>query len=170
VSSALRATLSADGSSRARIFVDIAGRTFEEDLIAPPGVETNYAVLNEALATSSGRFAVWAMLEASARRQHDDAVAEATVVEARLFERYWNAETVAPSARGQLVKARVAQDADQIAAQLRIREAKEQLDMVAAGRKTIEKRGETLITISHNWRQEMQSRLQVRADQSRPTR
>ena len=168
MSDALRTTLAVDATRRMRAIVDIAGRTFEDDLIAPPGVGTNYEALNAALDASSGRFAIWAMLGAAARRQHDDAVAEALVTEAQLFERYWNEATVAPSARGQLVKARVNQDPVQLAATLRVREAKEQLEMVTAGRKTVEKRADSLITIATNWRTEMNSRLQVNAQRWRP--
>ena len=167
--SELRTTLAVDAARRIRIIADIAGRTFEEDLISPPGVESNYEALNAALNTSSGRFAVWALLEAAARRQHDDAQAEASVMEARLYEKYWGElDNIAPSARGKLVQARVTQDAEMRTAQERVRDAKEQLEMVTAGRKTIEKRGDTLITIAHNWRAEMGARLQVRADQWRP--
>lgn len=165
----LRTTLAIDNARRIRVSAEIAGRTFEDDLIQQPGVETNYEALNQALAESSGRFGIWALLEASAHRQFDDSVAEAAIIEARLFERYWNElVTVAATARAALVKAKVTQDADQIAAQTRVREAREQLGMVTAGRKTIEKRGESLLTIAHNFRAEMQSRLQVRANEWRP--
>jgi hypothetical protein len=145
-----------------KVQVQIGPRRFEEDLSGSVAAASNYVVMNEELAGNDGRFAVWAMLEVTARRLFDDAQADAERLDAQLYERYWGElSDVAASARGTLVKSRVTQDQTMIDMRLRVREAKEQLDTVSAGRKTIEKRGDYLIEVARNFRQEMQQRLSV---------
>ena len=49
------------------------------------------------------------------------------------------------------------------AAEAAVREAKADLELLIAGRKTMEQRRDSLLALASNWRQEQQSRIQLRA-------
>jgi hypothetical protein len=168
------------------VAVQIGDRRFEEDLAEQALIKPDIDSLNEALATNPGRFGEWAMLEALARTEHDGVLGQVAVVEtdvkdleAELYLKAttppdplpagWKSPTVdgakamvnTDPARRVLVKKKQALEEAG-------RTSKGNLEVLIAGRKTIEAKKESLLALASNWRQEMQTKLAVGMEKYRP--
>lgn len=146
--------------------VTVKTQGFNFDLSAQAEISTNYAALSDAIANNPGLFAVWAVLEAEARRQHDDLEAKLEILEAELFEQY-RASVGSPV---DAIKACVKKDPKRIVLLEDVSQAKLNLELLGAGRKTIEHRKDSLLAIGSNYRAEMNSRLQVNSVSDRQAR
>ena len=169
-----------------RVTVQIGDRRFDEDLATQAMITPNIEALNEALATNPARFGEWAMLEALAREEHDKILGNIAALdsdikdaEAEIYLEVVEAPLppVAKPPTVDAVKARVTIDPRrrEMAERRRGLEvaslaAKASLEKIAVGRKTIEQKRESLLALASNWRQEMQQRLTVNAQQFRPGR
>lgn len=149
---------------------------FSADLSSEAQIATNYEALNEGIATNPGKFAIWAVMEANARKVHDALVGKLNDEKIKMSE-LESALTLEFAGTGTIpvVAAKVAIDPRRVAKQkelqvveAEIREAKSDLELLAAGRKTMEQKRDSLLALASNWRQEMQNRIQLRAEQSRP--
>lgn len=169
-----------------KVDVLVGERKYAEDLAVQAGIAPNMEAINEALSTNPGRFAEWAMLEALARERFDGLTgaielldSDIKEVEATIYLEMieppetaipgWKAPTVdavkalvtvAPRRRELVTRRRGLSEA-RLA-------AKADLEKVAVGRKTIEEKKDSLIAMSANWRQEMQTQLTVSGRQLLP--
>ena len=170
-----------------RVVVEIGGRRYDEDLASQASIAPNIGDLNDGLAKNPGRYAEWATLEALAREVYDTLGGEIEKLDSDIKERearaYLEIVTPPPAAPAAWkpvytvdgVKAAVVVDEQRLELVRRRNElaaarvgAKVALDKVAVGRKTIEMKADSLMTLSTNWRQEMQTQLTVSSRQSLP--
>lgn len=141
-----------------RTAITVRTEGFDPNLSNQAEISLNYAALNEAISKNAGLFAVWGILEASARREYDDLVTRLEVLEAELFEQY-RASIGSPV---DAIKACVKKDERRVKLALEINAAKERAETMTVGRKTIgEQKKDTLLAIASNYRAEMQSRLTI---------
>lgn len=147
--------------------VKINTQGFNYDLSEQAQIATNYDALSEAIATNPGRFAVWAVLEAEARKLHDQLVGKLEVLDAELFERFRvpGADLRIPPIAA--IDASIKTDPDRQALAVEVIEAKANLELLGVGRKTIEQRKDSLLALASNWRAEMNGRIQVSDKQAR---
>ena len=142
--------------SRPQITVRTEG--FDFNLSNQAAIDLNYAALNEAISKNAGLYAVWGVLEVRARREYDDLVTRLEVLEAELFEQH-RASIGSPV---DAIKACVKKDERRVALALEVNEAKEALEMLTVGKKTVgEQKKDTLLAVASNYRAEMQSRLTI---------
>jgi hypothetical protein len=166
-----------------RVVVTVSGRRYDEDLATQAMIVPNIEALDEALATNPGRFAEWAMLEATARAGVAMIAFNIAVLESQIKDREarFYIETVdAAAVTGSkptvdYVKAKVATDPERLQLAQRRQEleaemldAKASLDTLSVGKKTMEEKKDSLLELSRNWRQEMVTKLTVNAGQFRP--
>lgn len=136
---------------------------FDWNLSNQAVVDTNYAALNEAISKNPGLYAVWGTLEARARRAYDDLVTRLEVLEAELFEQY-RASIGSPV---DAIKASVKKDPARVAAALAVNEAKETLELLTIGKKTIgEQKKDSMLALASNYRAEMGSRISISEKQA----
>lgn len=167
-----------------RVTVQIGSRRFDEDLATQARIAPNIDALNEALATNPGRFAEWAMLEALARSQWEDIVGRIENVDADIKDEEARAylaivESVAQGDKPPTVdaiKARVQLSPRRMELAAQRRElkaaalaAKDAMERLIVGRKTMEHRKDSLLALASDWRKEMDGRLQVRETGPRPS-
>lgn len=140
---------------------------FDWNLSNQATIDTNYAALNEAIAKNPGLFAVWGVLEARARRAHDDLTTRLEVLEAELFEEY-RATIISPV---DAIKASVKKDPRRVALSLEVNAAKESLELLGVGKKTVgDQKKDSLLAIASNYRAEMQGRITVNSVSDRQAR
>src|SRR5689334_12750115 len=137
-----------DYASLLRVTVEVEGRRFVEDLGQQALITPDADSVNDALATTPGRYAVWAMLEAVARRRCDDLKRRVDTAQSDLKEleaRIGVELTVdsAPKLTVDGVKFRVATDPRRLAVvkaiqtlQLELVEADDSREKLAVGRRT----------------------------------
>jgi len=136
--------------------VTVNTKGFDYDLSKQAEIATNYDALNEALATNPGRYAVWGVLEASARKVHEALESKLDILEAELFEEY-RASIGSPV---DAIKANVKKDPRRVKLQEDVLEAKANVELLLVGRKTIgEQKKDSLLALASNIRAEMQSRI-----------
>jgi hypothetical protein len=167
-----------------RVVVEVAGRRYDEDLAAQSFIAPNVAALNDALATNPSRYAEWAMLEALAKSEGADIDGKIAVLNTDIKEREAQAylDIIAASERdGQkpptvdAIKAMVTLDPRRIEL-VRQRQAldnaripaQDNENKLAVGRKTMEEKRDSLMELSRNWRQEMQTQLTTNAEKFKP--
>jgi hypothetical protein len=138
--------------------VTVNTKGFNFDLSAQAEIETNYSALSDALAKNPGLYAVWAVQEANARREYDDLSARLEIVEAELFEEY----RLAIGSPVDAIKANVKKDPRRVEILGDLSQAKANLELLLAGKRTIEARKDSLLAIASNYRAEMQSLNQNR--------
>lgn len=166
-----------------QVIVSVAGRTYDEDLASQAFIAPNIAALNDALATNPSRYAEWAMLEALAKKEVADIDGKIAVLDSDIKEREAQAYldivnnvplggkaptvdaikatvTVDPQ-RIDLVRKKQALDASRLVAQ-------DNQSKLGVGRKTMEEKKDSLLELSRNWRQEMQTQLTVNAEKFKP--
>jgi hypothetical protein len=131
---------------------------FNFDLSAQAEIETNYSALSEALAKNPGLYAVWAVLEANARREYDDLATRLEIIEAELFEEY----RLSIGSPVDAIKANMKKDPRRVEVVNELNQAKANLELLLAGKRTIEARKDSLLAIASNYRAEMQSLSQNR--------
>lgn len=134
---------------------------FNYDLSEQAQIATNYAALSEAIATNPGRFAVWAVLEANARKVYDALVSKLEILEATLFEQYRMPMDDGKYPPVDAVKARVTANPERVILVDEVNEAKSNLELLTVGRRTIEQRKDSLLAIASNYRAEINGRIQV---------
>jgi hypothetical protein len=166
-----------------RVVVEVAGRTYDEDLASQAFIAPNIDALNDALATNPSRYAEWAMLEALAKREVADIDGKVAVLDSDVKEREAQVyldmiNNVPPGGKAPtvdaikamvtidprriaLVRQRQALDAMQL-------EAQDNQNKLAVGRKTMEEKKDSLLELSRNWRQEMQTQLTTNAEKFKP--
>jgi hypothetical protein len=166
-----------------RVVVEVAGRTYDEDLASQAFIAPNVEALNDALATNPSRYAEWAMLEALAKSEGADIDGKIarfdTDVKEREAQVYLDMINNVP-AGGKVptvdaIKAMVTLDPRRIAL-VRQRQALDDARIVsqdnqnklAVGRKTMEEKKDSLLELSRNWRQEMQTQLTTNAEKFKP--
>lgn len=136
--------------------VTVNEKGFDYDLSKQAIIATNYDALNEAIATNPGRYAVWGVLEAQARKVFDALESKLEILEAVLFESY-RASLGGPV---DAIKACVKKDPERVALQEDVLEAKANLELLLVGRKTIgEQKKDSLLALASNARAEMQNRI-----------
>ena len=137
---------------------------FDFNLSTQAIVDLNYEALNEDIAKNPGRYAVWGVLEARARREHDDLTTRLEVLEAELFEQY-RASIGSPV---DAIKASVKKDERRVALALEVNAAKEALELLMVGKRTIgEQKKDSLLAIASNYRAEMQGNIRISDRQAR---
>jgi hypothetical protein len=166
-----------------QVIVSVAGRTYDEDLASQAFIAPNIDALNDALATNPSRYAEWAMLEALAKREVADIDGKVAVLDSDVKEReaqvYLDMVNNVPAGgkaptvdaikamvtidprRIALVRQRQALDAARI-------EAQDNQSKLGVGRKTMEEKKDSLLELSRNWRQEMQTQLTTNAEKFKP--
>ena len=137
------------------VTVDTKGFTF--DLSPQAEIATNYAALDDAISRNPGLYAVWAVLEAQARKVYDALVTKLEVLEAELFEKY----RLQISTPVDAIKACVKSDPGRVNLVEDVNEAKSNLELLMVGRRTIEQKKDSLLAIASNFRAEMQSGIRV---------
>jgi hypothetical protein len=167
-----------------RVVVEVAGRTYDEDLASQAFIAPNVAALNDALATNPSRYAEWAMLEALAKREVADIDGKVAVLDSDVKEREAQAyldiiqdpkNSGAAKPTVDAIKAMVTVDAKRVALVV-VRRGLEEARIVAVdnqnklnvGKRTIEEKKDSLLELARNWRQEMTSTLTVRAQEFKP--
>lgn len=136
--------------------VTVNTKGFEFDLSAQAEVATNYDALNEGISKQAGLYAVWAVTEANARKVHEALESKLEILEAELFEQY-RASIGSPV---DAIKACVKKDPRRVKLVEDVLEAKSNVELLLAGRKTIgEQKKDTLLALASNIRAEMQNRL-----------
>ncbi len=166
-----------------RVNVEVAGRTYDEDLASQAFIAPNVDALNDALATNPSRYAEWAMLEALARSEVADIDGKVAVLDTDIKEREAQAyldvvNSVAPGGKAPTVdaiKATVTLDAQRILLVRRRADldaariaAQDNQSKLGVGRKTMEEKKDSLLELSRNWRQEMNTQLTVNAEKFKP--
>jgi len=155
-----------------RVTVDfLDGSKWVEDLGAQlTPLEPDLQGMNLALEEAPGRFAWWGMLEARARGAFDDLEAQVKVLDAELFNQYFQTLNGGFMSGGQpkpptldAIRSAITLDSRMQVLQARLRKAKLDLDQITVGRRTMDQRKDTLLAIASNWRAEMEyRRLQVK--------
>lgn len=130
---------------------------FDYNLSEAAQIATNYGALSDSLADNPGRYAVWGVLEANARKVFDALSAKLEVLEAELFEEF-RASIKTPV---DAIKANVTKDQRRIDLVAEVLEAKSNLELLLVGRRTIEQKKDSLLALSSNMRAEMNSRISV---------
>jgi len=167
-----------------RVVVEVAGRTYDEDLASQAFIAPNVGALNDALATNPSRYAEWAMLEALAKSEGADIDGKVAVLATDVKEReaqayldivnaYASSGEKPPTVDA--IKAMVMVDVKRIE-MVRRQQALEAARLVsqdnqnklAVGRKTMEEKRDSLLELSRNWRQEMQTQLTTNAEKFKP--
>ncbi len=172
-----------------RVSVEVAGRRYDEDLASQAFIASNIDALDDALATNPSRYAEWAMLEALARREVADIDGKIAVLDTDIKEREAQAYLdvingqgpiagAVPGGKGPtvdaikamvtldpqrllLVRSRQALDAARISAQ-------DNQNKLKVGKDTMEMKKDSLLELSRNWRQEMNTQLTVNAEKFKP--
>lgn len=155
-----------------RVHVTLGNREYAQDLGFDAQIPNDLDGLNTALANHPGRFAWWAMIEAVARAQHEERVAQLARLGAELFAIHSkilldkmqadrSGKTKGPTLDA--INSAVILDARHVAAQAAVAAAKLALDQVSVGRQTMQQRKDTLLAIASNMRAEMDNRLMVRS-------
>ena len=166
-----------------RVVVEVAGRTYDEDLASQAFIAPNVDALNDALATNPSRYAEWAMLEALAKSEGADIDGKVAVLDSDIKEReaqaYLDIINAVPAggkaptvdaikamvtldpARLELVRRRQVLDAARLVSQ-------DNQNKLAVGRKTMEEKKDSLLELSRNWRQEMNTQLTTNAEKFKP--
>jgi hypothetical protein len=135
--------------------VTIQTKGFNFDLSEQAAIATNYDALSEAIASNPGRYAVWGMLEAEARKVYEALASKLEILEAELFEEY-RASIGSPV---DAIKACVKKDPRRVSLQEDVLEAKANAEKLLAARRTIgEQKKDSLLALASNMRAEMQSR------------
>jgi hypothetical protein len=161
-----------------------SGRRFDEDLATQAMITPNIDALNDALSMNPGRYGEWAMLEELARAQYDDLLgnlgsldSDIKDLEAKVYlEVLEDPKTTGGKALTvDGIKATVQVDPRRLALVERrkdldaaTRDAKSAMNKLGVGKKTMEQKRDSLLALASNWRQEMQHRLTVSAQQHRP--
>lgn len=166
-----------------RVVVEVAGRTYDEDLASQAFIAPNVDALNDALATNPSRYAEWAMLEALAKSEVADIDGKVALLETEVKEREAQAyldivNAVVPGGKAPTVdaiKAMVTVDEKRIDIVRRKQvldvarlAAQDNLSKLGVGRKTMEEKKDSLLELSRNWRQEMQTQLTTNAEKFKP--
>ena len=166
-----------------RVNVQIGPRRFDEDLAVQASIAPDIDGLNKALAENPSRYAEWAMLEAIARSRWEEIQgyisnldSDIKELEARLF--LDGRDTVEPGSKPPTVdvlKAMIVLNPERLALSERRKElerdalaAKDAMERLIVGRKTIEQRRDSLLALASNWRQEMNTRLQINLPKPAP--
>jgi hypothetical protein len=141
--------------------VTVNTRGFDYNLSEAAQIATNYGALSDAIADNPGRYAIWAVLEANARKVFDALTAKLEVLDAELFE-----AIRVPQGDGKLpvvdsIKARIVLTPDRQALMAEVLEAKANLELLLVGRRTIEQKKDSLLALASNARAEMQSRISI---------
>lgn len=155
-----------------RVTVQVGARRFDEDLEQQAMITPNVEALNDGLAKNPARFAEWAMLEALARAEVDGLVSNIATLDSDLKELeaavYLEVIRREEKLTVDAVKATVTTDPRRLSLIVRRKEletarlaAKDVLEKVMVGRKTMEQKKDSLLALASNWRSEMATKLQV---------
>lgn len=167
-----------------RVVVEVAGRTYDEDLASQAFIAPNVDALNDALATNPSRYAEWAMLEALAKSEVAAIDGKVALLETEIKEREAQAyldivqdprNSGAAKPTVDAIKAMVVVDEKRVGL-VRKKQALDAVCLVAqdnqnklaVGRKTMEEKKDSLLELSRNWRQEMQTQLTTNAEKFKP--
>jgi hypothetical protein len=143
--------------------VTVRTEGFDFNLSNQAEIDSNYSALNDAISKNPGLYAVWGVLEARARRVYDDLVTRLEVLEAELFEQY-RASIGSPV---DAIKACMKKDERRVTASLAVNEAKETLELLTVGKKTIgEQKKDSMLALASNFRAEMGSRISISEKQA----
>lgn len=150
---------------RVRMILD--GLTYDEDLGAQTAVShSNLEGLNDALITHSARFAVWSMLEAVARKAYRETDRRLRERRSELFLQFQRErarkEGRAPLLTAEAIRHRIVLDKRYRQLSDEVLSARELLERVSVGRKTLRHQKDTLISVASNLRVEMDSHMSVR--------
>ncbi len=157
-----------DDDALLRVRVTLGKREYAQDLGFDAQTPIDLGGLNTALAGHPGKFAWWAMVEALARAQHEERIAQLARLDAELFAAYSKAlldkaqadtsgRAKAPTLDA--INGQVIRDRRHIASQAEVAAAKLALDQVTVGRQTMQQRKDTLLGIASNMRAEMDARM-----------
>lgn len=165
----MRQKLSVKGrppSGPLHVRVELGGRVYEDDLEAWVRADTDPTGLNRALAEQPGRFAWWAVLEAKAQGQAEQAENHRATKHAELYGHYEAAlvrhedgeRRTKPTVEA--VKAAIQKHPDYQRALAALAAANEQAGVLLAARQAMQERRECLIELARNMREERQAHLQ----------
>lgn len=166
----------APASNLMRVSVQVGDRRFDEDLAAQLTIKPDIDSLDDGLATTPARYGEWAMLEALQRGEVAEIGRQINVLDSDLKEldatltlEFANTGTV------DVVKARVTADPRRLARAAARRElekahvaAKNNVEVLKAGKDSMEIKKDCLLELARDWRQQMQTQLTVNAGKFRP--
>lgn len=163
-----RPSTAAPAPAPLRITVQLGGHTYTEDLEAQAGLSLDPESLNRALAEQPGRFAWWATLEVLARTQRDEYENQLEVLEAALFGKYQEQLNEIAKSDGKktptldAIKAQVTLDIEHQTLKTKLIASERDYGLTQAGRKTMEQKRESMITLAANLRAEMEGQFELR--------
>ena len=166
-----------------RVVVEVAGRTYDEDLAGQAFIAPNVEALDEGMATNPGRYAEWAMLEALAKREVADIDGKITTLDTDIKEReaqvYLDIVNNVPlggkAPTVDAIKAMVVVDPRRIALVRQRQEletaripAQDNQNKLKVGKDTMEMKKDCLMELARDWRQQMTTQLTTNAEKFKP--